>query len=77
MGCWGGPFNHSVQDGVGGAHLGTCTSPPFPHSPFTPSLSKTFHPLLLRTIDGPGRSPVCSRLVVVDVEAGARTCLDC
>src|ERR1700723_1326444 len=76
MGCWGCPFNHSVQDGVGGAHLGTCTFPLFPHSLFTSSLTQTFHPLLLRAIDRPGRSPVCSRLVVVDVEAGARTCLD-
>ena len=62
---------------VGGAHLGTCTSPLFPHSLFTSSLTQTFHPLLLRTINRPGRSPVCSRLVVVDVEASARTCLDC
>src|ERR1700690_4201418 len=76
MGCWGCPFNHSVQDGVGGAHLGTCTSPLFPHSLFTSSLTQTFHLLLLITIDRPGRSPVCSRLVVVDVEASARTCLD-
>ena len=76
MGCWGCPFNHSVQDGVGGAHQGTCTSPLFSHSPFTSSLPQTIHPLLLRTLDGPGRSPMCSRLVVVDVEASARTCLD-
>src|ERR1700685_3773132 len=73
MGC---PFNHSVQDGVGGAHLGTCTFPLFPHSLFTSSLTQTFHPLFLRTIDRPGRSAVGSRLVVVDVEAGTRTCLD-
>src|ERR1700729_2433732 len=77
MGCWGCPFNHRVQDGVGGAHLGTCAFPLFPHSLFTSSLTQTFHPLLLRTIDRPGRSPVCSRLVVADVEANARTCLAC
>ena len=51
--------------------------PLFLHSLFTFSHPQTFHPLLLRTIDGPGRSPVCSCLVVVDVEASARTCLDC
>jgi hypothetical protein len=63
--------------GWGVAHLSTCTSPLFPHSLFTSSLPQTFHPLLLRTIEGPGRSPVCSRLVVVNVEASARTCLSC
>ena len=60
--------------GWGVAHLSTCTSPLFSHSLFTSSLPQTFHPLLLRTIEGPGRSPVCS--VVVNVEASARTCLN-
>jgi len=70
--CWGCSFNHSVQDGVGGAHLGTCTSPLFPHSLFISPLPQTFHSFPLRPIDGLSNSRLHLHLVVVNVEA--KTC---
>jgi hypothetical protein len=72
VGCWGRPFNHGEQDEVGGAHLGTCTSPLFPHSLFTSSLPQTFHSHLLGPINRPGKGRMCLCSVVVDVEAKQR-----